>query len=184
MKLSPRIKFIITVIFVGAFMRLIPHWPNFTPIAAIALFGGASLTKKHLAFAIPLIAMFVSDLIIGFHSYMIAVYISFAIVVLLGRLMVNKVTIGRVALTSITASVIFFLITNFAAWLASPVYTKDFMGLIQSYIAGLAFFNDGGYGISFFVNDIIAGLTFNAIFFGSFYFAKKKIPALAQIKVQ
>jgi len=181
MKLTPRIKFIISVIFIGAFMRLIPHWPNFTPIAAIALFGGASLQKKHLAFAIPLIAMFVSDLIIGFHSYMAAVYISFAIVVMLGRVLANRVNIKTVAITSITASVIFFLITNFAAWLASPIYAKDFAGLMQSYVAGLAFFNDGAYGISFFVNDIISGLVFNGVFFGSLYFAQKRIPAIAKI---
>ena len=53
-KITPRITFILSVIIFGAIMRLIPHWPNFTPIAAMALFGGAYFNKKHLAFLVPL----------------------------------------------------------------------------------------------------------------------------------
>ena len=83
-KLSPKIVFVISLIAFGALMRLLPHWPNFTPIAAMALFGGAQLGKKHLAFIIPLAALFLSDLVLGLHQWMIAVYVSFALVVVLG----------------------------------------------------------------------------------------------------
>ena len=72
-EISPKFYVVLTMIFAGAVMRLIPHWPNFTPIAAIALFGGTFLKRKDLAFLVPVVAMLLSDLIIGFHSTMFAV---------------------------------------------------------------------------------------------------------------
>ena len=65
----------ITIV-IAVSMRLLPHPPNFTPIAAMALFGGCYLDKKY-ALAIPLLAMFVSDIFLGFHNTMIFVYGSF-----------------------------------------------------------------------------------------------------------
>ena len=169
------------IIIAAAFMRLIPHWPNFTPIAAMALFGGAYFGRKFLAFAIPLAAMFLSDLLLGFHGNMLAVYIAFAITVSIGLFIRKKLSPGRIIGASLTSSVIFFLITNFAAWLTSPqLYPATFGGLMQSYVAGLVFFNDGSYGISFFMNEVLGGLFYNTILFGAFYFAKSRIPALAR----
>ena len=111
-KITPRITFIFSVILFGALMRLMPHWPNFTPIAAMALFGGAYFKKKHLAFLIPLVAMFVSDLILGLHQWMIAVYISFALVVGIGILLRSRIKIGTVLLASLSSSLLFFIITS------------------------------------------------------------------------
>jgi hypothetical protein len=175
----PRVVFIISVILAGAMFRFIPHWPNFTPIAAMALFGGTYLGRKYLAFLVPFAAMLLSDLILGFHSYMAAVYIAFGLTVLIGFILRGRVSFANVALASIASSVLFFLITNFAAWLASPIYPATFAGLMESYIAGLAFFNNGSYGISFFLNDVVGGLFYNTVFFGAYYFARQRIPALA-----
>jgi hypothetical protein len=176
----PRAIFIISVIFAGALFRFIPHWPNFTPIAAMALFGGTYLGRKYLAFIVPFAAMLLSDLVLGFHSYMGGVYLAFGITVMIGLILRSKVNVVNVALASITSSILFFLITNFAAWMASPIYPATFSGLMESYIAGLAFFNDGSYGISFFLNEVAGGLFYNTIFFGVFYFARQRIPAMAQ----
>ena len=178
--IKPRFIFIVTVILFGAFMRLIPHWPNFTPIAAMALFGGAYLGRKYLAFAIPVAALLISDLIIGFHDTMIAVYIAFAITVSIGLLIGKKLSTGKILGAAIISSVIFFLITNFASWLSNPMYTKDFAGLMQSYLAGLAFFNDGSYGISFFLNEVFGTVFYSGLFFGAFYFARMKFPVLSK----
>ncbi len=178
--LTPRFIFIISVILFGAFMRLIPHWPNFTPIAAMALFGGTYLNRKYLAFMLPLAAMFISDLLLGFHSYMMVVYIAFAITVMIGFVLRQKVSAINVVGASLGSSVVFFLITNFGAWLASPIYPANAAGLIQAYIAGLAFFNDGAYGISFFLNTVLGGLFYNGLFFGAFYLARQKFPVLAK----
>lgn len=178
--LSPRFIFVISVIIAGAFMRLIPHWPNLTPIAAMALFGGAYMSRKYLAFIIPMAAMLVSDLFLGFHSSMIAVYIGFAITVSLGIMISKNVKVVSVLGASLLSTVIFFLLTNFAAWLGNPLYPQSFTGLLESYTAGLMFFNDGSYGISFFLNSVLGDLMYNTIFFGAFYLAKVKFPLLAK----
>jgi hypothetical protein len=168
--------FAISVIVAGAIFRFIPHWPNFTPIAAMALFGGAFIGRKHLAFIIPFAAMFLSDIILGFHKDMWAVYVAFGFTVMIGTLLRSNVKLLTVVTASITSSVIFFLLTNFAAWVSSPIYPQSFSGLMQSYIAGLAFFNDGAYGFSFFLNEIAGSLFYSGVFFGAFALAKKWIP--------
>ena len=169
------------IVFAGALMRLIPHWPNFTPIAAMALFGGAYFGRKYLAFAIPLIAMLLSDLVIGFHDGMMAVYIAFAITVSIGLIIRKRLNPATIAGASLGSSILFFLITNFAAWLTSPqLYSSDFTGLMSCYAAGLVFFNDGSQGISFFMNEVMGGLFYNTLFFGAFYLVSTRFPALAK----
>ncbi|HTX88578.1 MAG TPA: DUF6580 family putative transport protein [Bacteroidales bacterium] len=176
--LTPRFIVVFSVIVVAALLRLLPHWPNFTPIAAMALFAGTYFEKKQYAFAIPITAMFLSDLFIGFHSNMPAVYISFAITVLIGMTLRRRVNIGTVFVAALSSSVIFFLITNFSAWLASPFYPQNFTGLMESYLAGLVFFRDQTHGFSFLVNDLLGTLFFSAVFYGAFYLAEMRFPML------
>jgi hypothetical protein len=172
--------FVISVIIAGALFRFIPHWPNFTPVAAMALFGGAYLGRRHMAFIIPFAAMFLSDLVLGLHKDMWAVYLASGFTVLIGTFIQNKARFANVFAASVTASVMFFLLTNFAAWLSSPLYPQTFAGLMQSYIAGLAFFNNGSYGISFFLNELAGGLFYNGLFFGAYALGRNYIPALAR----
>ena len=172
--------FVISVIIAGAFFRFIPHWPNFTPIAAMALFGGAYIGRKHLAFLIPFAAMFLSDIVLGLHKDMWAVYLAFGLTVLIGTWIRSNIKIGNIVAASVLSSVIFFLLTNFGAWLASPFYPQTFAGLIQSYVAGLAFFNNGSLGISFFLNEIAGALFYNGLFFGAYALAKQWIPGLSK----
>lgn len=169
---------VISIIIAGALFRFIPHWPNFTPIAAMALFGGAYLGRKYLAFIIPFAAMFLSDLLLGLHPGMWAVYLAFGITVMIGTQIRKNPRFANIFGASIASSVIFFMLTNFAAWLASPFYPQTFAGLMQSYIAGLAFMNNGSMGISFFLNEVIGGLFYNGIFFGSYAMARQWVPAL------
>jgi hypothetical protein len=172
-KTNPGLFFIIPVIVAGALFRFIPHWPNFTPIAAMALFGGAYLGRKHLAFIIPFAAMFLSDLVLGLHKDMWAVYLAFGITVLIGTWIRSKIKFVNIVAASVASSIIFFLLTNFAAWLSSPIYTQTFPGLVQCYIAGLAFFNNGSLGISFFLNEIAGALFYNGLFFGVYALARQ-----------
>ncbi len=178
--ITSRFWFVLTVILAGAAMRLIPHWPNVTPIAAMALFGGAYFSKKYFAFIIPLAALFLSDLVLGFHSTMPAVYIGFVITVVLGMFMLRNPKLLNVIGASLSSTVIFFLITNFGAWLGSPMYPQNFAGLMESYTAGLAFFNNGSLGISFFMNSLLGDLFYSGLFFGIFYLAKLRFPILAR----
>ncbi len=163
--------FIISVIIIGSLLRLIPHWPNFTPIAAIALFGGAHLNKKVLAIIIPTISLLLSDLLLGFHNYMLAVYFSFILTVFLGFIVKKKISILTVFSASLVSSILFFLITNFAVWYFSPYYTGNLTGLMTCYTMGLPFLNNG----------ILGDLLFNSVFFGIYYLAYKRFSFFAKV---
>jgi hypothetical protein len=175
---TPRFFVVLSVIMVAVVLRLLPHWPNFTPIAAMALFAGTYFDRKQYAFAIPFTSMFLSDIILGFHSNMPAVYLSFAITVLIGMAIRRKVNVGSVLIASLSSSVIFFVITNFSSWLASPFYPQTFTGLMECYGAGLIFFRDQANGLSFLLNDILGTTFFSAVFYGAFYLAEMRFPVL------
>jgi signal transduction histidine kinase len=153
----------------AAFTRLIPHLPNFTAIGAMALFGGAYFSNKKLAFAIPLIAMFLTDLILGFHSTILSVYFSFALIVVIGMTMIRKKNASNIVLASVAAAVSFYLITNFAFWMTGAFYALTPAGLAECYIAALPFF---GY-------NIVGNLFYAGVMFGLFELAKIKFPQLA-----
>lgn len=164
-EISPKFYVVLTMIFAAALMRLIPHWPNFTPIAATALFGGTFLKRKELAFLIPVSAMLLSDLVLGFHSSMFSVYASFMVIVGLGLLLQHKFTVVNTLSASIASSVIFFLVTNFASWTSGLMpYPMNVGGLMQSYIAGLPFFYNG----------ILGDLFYNSVLFGGLYLVSNK----------
>ena len=165
---SKRNLVLITIVLLAAFTRLIPHWPNFTAIGAVALFGGAYFDKKHLSFVVPFIALFVTDLILGFHSTMWAVYFSFALIVMIGFNLRSKRRIVTVGVSAVTASVLFFLITNFAVWLSSPMYPPTIAGLIESYVLAIPFFHYTLLGDLFYVGVI----------FGIYELARLKFPSL------
>lgn len=169
-QISPRLAFIGGIILFGALLRLVPHWPNFTPIAAMALFGGAYIKKKHLAFLIPFAALLISDLFLGFHKWMFAVYISFALVVMMGTWLKGRVKTGSVLLATVGSSLLFFIITNFAVWLGSPFYPQNMAGLIESYTLAIPFLNNG----------ILGDLFFSTVFFGGFYLVQQRVPALKE----
>ncbi|MEI6899494.1 MAG: DUF6580 family putative transport protein [Bacteroidota bacterium] len=176
--LTPRFFVVLSFILLAAGLRVLPHWPNFTPIAAMALFAGTYFDKKQYAFVVPLAAMFISDLIIGFHVNMPAVYLSFGITVLIGNQLRKNVSAGSVFLAALSSSVIFFLVTNFSSWLASPFYAQTFMGLVECYAAGLIFFRDQAHGFSFFLNEVLGTTFFSAAFYGAFYLAEMRFPVL------
>jgi len=141
------------IIIIAASTRIIPHPPNFTPIGGLAIFSGIYFKKKSAAF-IPLLAMLFSDLILGFHSTMFFVYLSFLISFFLGRLIRKKVNIIKLISISFISSAFFFLITNFGVWLMFDMYAKNFTGLINCYVMALPFFRNT------FLGDFIYSLTF------------------------
>lgn len=157
------------MIIAASIIRLLPHPPNFTPIFAMALFGGAYLSKKKMAFILPLAAMLISDLFIGFHSLMLVVYGAIAIITALGFLLKNRVRPSTVIGASLLGSLIFYLISNFAVWAMFDTYPHTIIGLGTSYVAAIPFFK----------NSLISGLFYSALMFGSFELAKRKFPVLA-----
>ena len=144
-----------TVILLSLF-RFIPHPPNVTPITAMALFAGAFFVNRKLAFIVPLAAMILSDLVLEFHSTVWYVYAGVMIAVLIGSAL-NQISVYKVGVAAFVASITFFLITNFGAWLHHDMYTQNFSGLLQAYVAGLPFLR----------NSLIANLLFSyLVFFG------------------
>ena len=169
---SPRFLVLCGMIAAAAFTRLIPHLPNFTAIGAMALFGGAYFSNKKLAFAVPLIAMFLTDLIIGFHNTIIAVYIAFALMVVIGMTMIRKKKTTNIILATLTATVLFFIITNFAIWISGIMYPVTGAGLVECYVAAVPFF---GYNLA-------GNLFYSGVLFGLFELARMKFPQLAPAK--
>ena len=144
---------IILFIVVAAMFRLMPHFPNVTPITAMALFSGVYLTNKKLAFIIPILAMFISDLFLGFSSITLFVYAAFILVSYIG-ISSKKVSIKTILLSSIG----FFIITNFGVWLFG--YPKTLNGLMECYTLAIPFFRNSLIGDFFYAGVMYYGFEF------------------------
>jgi hypothetical protein len=114
-----RLIALLSAIAAAAALRLVPHPPNFTPIGAMALFSGAYLSRRGLAFVAPLAALLLSDLVLGFYAGMSFVYASVALTVVIGWWVSSRRTVLRVAAGALAGSLSFFVITNFGMWLFS-----------------------------------------------------------------
>ena len=161
---------LLLAILAAAAMRLLPHPPNFSPIAAMALFSGAYLPKRPIAFLAPMAALFLSDLVLGFYPEVIFVYLSVAATVLVGWLVAKRKTVLRVAAAAVASSFLFYLVTNFGVWLVVDFYPKTLAGLAACYVAAIPFFQ----------NTLAGDLFFAALLFGGFATAERLVPALRQ----
>lgn len=156
--MNPRLATLLLIILGAALFRLMPHPSNVTPIAAMALFAGAYLPSKRLALIVPLAAMLLSDLLLGFHNTMLYVYVGMALTVAVGLLLRSRPRVMPAIAASLAASTIFFLLTNFGAWATSGLYPQTAEGLTMAYTAGIPFFR----------NSLLGDLLFTALLFGGF----------------
>ena len=133
---------IVVLVAVSVAGRLLPHAPNFTPLAATVLFAGFFFRRAGAAISVPIAAMLASDAIIGFYDWrlMAVVYGSLLAPIGLRRFLGDRASAGRVGLCSVASSVTFFLTTNFGVWMFGGFYPHTLAGIIQCYAAGLAFF--------------------------------------------
>lgn len=168
--LNPRAAALIIAILGAAIFRLVPHPPNFSPVAAMALFGGAYLPRRWMGFVAPLGALLLSDLVLGFYSGMPIVYGSVALIVVMGWLLASKRSPARVGLVTFAGSVLFYLLTNFGVWASGTLYPKTAEGLLACYVAALPFFQ----------NSVAGDLFFAALLFGGFALAERKLPLLRE----
>ena len=148
---------LISFIVIAAIIRLFPHMPNVTPITAMALFSGVYFTNKKYAFIVPVLAMLISDIFIGFSTISIFVYLAFILVGIIG-IKSKKISITTVLISSIS----FFIITNFGVWLIG--YPKTFAGLVECYTLAIPFFR----------NSLIGDFFFAAVMYFSYGFVSKK----------
>lgn len=151
-----------------ALTRLIPHWPNFTPVMAIALMGGAMFSDRARSLIIPIAAMVLSDLALGLvmgseyalHGAQPWVYGCVIGISLFGHAIRSWRPSALVLGGGTIAAVAFFLITNFAVWLGGGMYPMSVDGLVACYAAGLAFYRDGG---NFLLNGVVSTVLFSAV---------------------
>jgi hypothetical protein len=149
----------LTFVAIGALSRVIPHPANFAPITAMALFGGVYLNKKQ-ALALPILAMILSDFVIGFDSLPIrlAVYGSFILSVFIGFWIKKHNNPKNIVFASLFSSILFFVITNFAVWAFGTMYLKNLTGLAECYLLAIPFFR----------NTVLGDLFYSGVFFGSY----------------
>lgn len=167
---NSRFSVIFGLIFIGAISRLLPHLPNCTSINAIAVFGFFYLNSRILSFLTVIAALFLSDLVLGLHSTLWFVYLSFGVNVLLGYQFNKEPSLLRLPLISVTASFISCVIVNFGVWLQGYLYEQTFNGLILCYTAA----------IPFFINRVLGDLVYCFLLGSCAYLIKKyKQPALA-----
>jgi len=186
-KIELRSGIIIAIIALAALSRLIPHPPNFTPIAGIGLFGSAYFSRKWLALIIPFAAMWFSDLIINNIYYPIIypqyyegftfftsgwywMYGSIALIIFWGFKTLKKITPLNLLGSSLVASLIFFLATNFGSWMSGLFYPKTVSGLVACYTAG----------IPYFWNTLAGDLFYVGVMFGAFALLQQRFPTLSK----
>lgn len=180
-KITLRASIIILLILFASFSRLIPHPPNFAPIGAMALFGAAYFSQRHWALLIPIVSMWLSDLMINnlvyseyfnrfvwFYDGFYWTYGAFIIIGLIGSVILKHIKIKNLILASLMASLVFFIISNFGVWASTTMYPKTFNGLISCYAAGIPFLK----------NTLLGDFIYSAVLFSTFEFAQYKFPIL------
>ena len=155
------------IILMAALSRLIPHPPNFTPIMAMGLLGGVYFKNKQFAVIVPLLAMLVSDLVLGFHGTLIWVYSSIVVISLCASMLKPKVL--HLGGASLVSSIFFFVVTNFGVWMMDSFYPKTMTGLATCYAAGIPFLQ----------NALVGDLMYVGVLFGAFELAKRSFPQLS-----
>lgn len=180
-KIILRFSVVTLLILLAALSRLIPHPANFAPIGGMALFGAAYYSRRVWAFVIPIVSMWISDLILNnvvyaaffdrfvwFYNGSLFTYGAFALIALMGTFTLKKVRVPNLLFSALGASVIFFLVSNFGIWFSAGMYPKDFGGLVACYAAGIPFFK----------NTLLGDLFYTGILFGAFEFSVRRFPQL------
>lgn len=147
----------------GAIARLLPHLPNFTPIGGMALFGAAHGSRRSAIIA-PLVALALSDMLIGGHATMPYVYASFVIISLMGMFVFRKgISMPRVIGASIGSSMILFVVSNFGVWASGTMYAPTWSGLMTCYLMALPYLR----------NTMLGDLFYAGVFFGGYALATR-----------
>lgn len=181
-KLDLKFLFITGLILLAVISRLIPHEYNLSPFGAIGLFGAAWFTKKWQAFVIPMAATFLSDLYLNnvvyksmnpeftiFYQGAYWQYLAYITIIAVGFLLLrNKVNVPRVFAGAISATIIFFIISNFGVWASGTMYPKTFAGLMTCY----------EMAVPFIKGTLIGDLVYSGVLFGAYALIKKGVPSL------
>ncbi|NLR78577.1 DUF6580 family putative transport protein [Chitinophaga eiseniae] len=188
--LNPRFSVLLLFILAAGILRIVLGADTamspiamFSPVGAMALFGGASFSQKWKSYAFPLLALFISDIVLMqfFHrQYAEGLlykgwmwnYASFILIVLLGQLVIKKASVGNILISAVGAAFIHFLVSNFGVWISGSTnlltgqpYTKDLAGISSCYIQAIPYMKYA----------LVGNLIYCTIFFGSFELVKRRM---------
>ncbi|PJZ46595.1 DUF6580 family putative transport protein [Leptospira brenneri] len=163
-----RVSIAILMVIATVISRILPHPPNFTPVLAVSLFSGAYVADRRLALFVPLLAMFLSDLYIGFHDLIPVIYGFMILAVLFGKQIRSSLT--KSFGYTVVGSVVFFVLTNLAVWATSGMYSLDLSGLVTCFTLAIPFFQ----------NSIVGDLVYSGILFGSMAFLNRTVFSTAK----
>ena len=166
---SNKTRYILVVglILLAVVSRWLPHPPNFSPVIGIALLAGARFSSRPLALAVPLVALMISDLVLGWHSTVPYVYLGMAFAVYCGwkSLKTTPAVSMKLGLTTTLAAVGFFVLSNLGVWLSQDLYSHDLSGLGACFVAA----------IPFFPATLVSGLIYSYALFGLLQIAELKV---------
>jgi hypothetical protein len=183
---SPRTGVLVAMIAFAVAVRLLIYFVpgalpyNFTPVEAIALFGGAYFADKRLAVIVPLAAMLLADTVIAttlpanwlrdWLGTVPAVYACIALTTFGGFALRNRVSALLVGIGAFASAVLFFVVTNFATWLTAHAGGGDActQGLADCYVAGIPFFR----------GTLVGTLFWSVVLFGGFELLRRRWTAL------
>jgi hypothetical protein len=168
--IKPRLVAIVSMIAAAVVSRLIPHPWNLTSVAAVALFAGAYVKDRRLAFLVPLAALFLSDLVLGFYEGMPVVYLSFALIVGVGLWLRTRRRPLAIAGATLASSVLFFGLSNLGVWAFGDLYPRTGAGLVACFTAALPFFR----------GTLEGDALYSLILFGGFALLERRVAALRE----
>lgn len=185
-KFNPRTAVLLIFISITAVVRIILNFnydisplANFSPLGAMAIFGGAYFNKKWKALAFPLLMLFISDFILNqtvFKAYSSGilysgwywVYGAFALMAITGRWILKKITVSRFIISAIACVLIHWIVTDLGVWIWSKTYTQDLNGLMACLVNAIPF------EWRFLAGTLVYGI----ILFGLFEWMKRRYPVL------
>jgi hypothetical protein len=171
--MNKRSMVLIGIVATVALARLLPHPPNVTPIAAMALFGGACFTNRKMAYLLPMAAMLLSDLVLGFTRYGVlillasqpVVYACILATTAIGQLIKDRRSVWQVGTGTLTGAVVFFVVTNLAVWATGRIYPLTGSGLAECYTVAIPYFR----------NSLLGDFAFTAILFGGLAWLESRV---------
>ena len=155
----------ISLILLSGLVRLFPHPWNFTPLLAACIFSGSKIKPIGLSIFVPLLAIFLGDMIIGFYKGMVWVYTGYILVIIISILYRKYRTLNSNLLKIFSTSLIFFIISNFGVWIEGLIYPLNYVGLFECYVAAIPFYK----------NTLIGTILYSGIFFGLANFIERNI---------
>lgn len=189
--LNPRFLTLLCFILAIALLRIansaqLTPFANYTPIGAMCLFGGAYFSSRWKAFTFPILTLLVSDLVInkvifqGKYGMMYDgwywIYGIFAIVVLFGKVILQKINVQNIALAVIIASISHWVLADTTVWIGGGTDLRTMLPLSHDWAGYVQCLTQG---FPFMKNFLVGTIAYSGLMFGAFELLKVRFPKLA-----